>query len=283
MRPFRLTGSLDGRSPLILASPHSGSWLPADFLAAARLPAPTLRRIEDAHVGELLAQAAKTAPLLEAVVSRALIDLNRAEDELDPAMFAGNVVQTPRITERVRHGYGLFPRLVGPNLPIHGAHLPAALGAARIAALHRPWHDTLARGLAAARARHGYAVLLDMHSMPRLDGARPARVVLGDRMGLSAAPVLVDWLEQHFRDAGLTTRRNTPYAGGHTTERHGKPEEGLHAVQLELDRSLYMEQATLKPHDGFAGLAELLAELVDALILALPGMGLAPGLPLAAE
>jgi N-formylglutamate deformylase len=283
MSPFHLTGRLDGASPILLASPHSGTYLPADFRAGTRLPLAALRRIEDAHVGRLLAPAAAHAPLIEATHSRAVIDLNRAEDELDPAMFGAPPMPAPRLTERVRRGYGLFPRLAGPNQPIHAGPIAPALAEARIAALHRPWHAAIAAGLAAARLRHGRALLLDIHSMPSLEGANPPRLVLGDLNGSSAAPALVDWLERAFAEAGLSTARNAPYAGGYTTERHGAPSTGIHAVQLEFDRALYMEPGSLRPHAGFAPLTALLASVVERLSDAIPSLDLAPPLPLAAE
>jgi N-formylglutamate amidohydrolase len=284
MTPYTLTAPLDGRSPLLLASPHSGRHLPAEFVAGSRLPVPTLRRLEDAHVDALLAPAAaRGVPLLAATHSRAVLDLNRAEDELDPGMFAGAVTPRPRLTERVRRGYGLFPRIAAPDQPIHPGRLPAAQARARIEALHQPWHEALGSGLTAARARHGHAVLLDVHSMPSLEGPLPAALVLGDRNGLSAAPTLVDWLESAFSAAGLKVVRNNPYAGGYITERHGAPATGIHAVQLEFDRALYMNPATLEPHGGFEPLAQIIAAVVEALMAALPGLGLGPALPLAAE
>ena len=284
MTPYRLTGTLDGQSPLILASPHSGTHLPPAFLAGSRLAEPQLRRMEDAHVGALLAPCADLGiPLLEATHSRAVIDLNRAEDELDPGMFAGRVVAVPRLTERVRRGYGLFPRVAAPNQPIHGGRLPASLAEERLAALHRPWHGTLADGLEAARARHGFALLLDVHSMPPLDGIAPPQLVLGDLHGRSAAPALVDWLEQAFAQEGLKVGRNSPYAGGHTTERHGRPADRLHCVQLEFDRTLYMDMGSLAPTPGFARLSAIVARVVARLARELPLPGLGSTLPLAAE
>ncbi|MGL6042849.1 MAG: N-formylglutamate amidohydrolase, partial [Sandaracinobacteroides sp.] len=241
MTPFHQTAVLDGSVPILLASPHSGTFFPPGFLAASRLGAHALRRIEDAHVGALLAPAAALGlPLLEATHSRAVIDLNRAEDEFDPEMFQGASLATARLTERVRRGYGLIPRVVGPNQPIHPGRLPAALLAQRIDQLHRPWHAAIAAGLQAAVRTHGFALLLDFHSMPPLEGAQPPQVVLGDLDGTSAAPSLVDWLEQAFAGHGLKVARNAPYAGGHTTQLHGKPHLGQHCVQVELDRSLYM-------------------------------------------
>ncbi len=284
MSPFTLSGALDGRVPVLLASPHSGTHLPAAARATMRLPTTALRRIEDAHVGRLLGPAARLGvPLIEATHARAVIDLNRAEDEHDPAMIAG-WIGPPRLTERVQRGYGLFPRVVGPSLAIHGARIPAADARARIERLHRPWHAAIAAGLAAAHARHGHALLLDVHSMPRLEARRPPDLVLGDRHGGSAARGLVDWLAHAFERAGLTVARNDPYAGGYTLDRHGRPAEGLHAVQLEFDRSLYMDPATLVPHAGLATLGETLAGVVSALLAALPGLLRAPdGLASAAE
>lgn len=284
MSPFVLTGRLDGAQPLLLASPHSGRHLPADFLAGARVDVHALRRMEDAHVGDLLAPAAAAGiPLLEATHSRAVIDLNRGEDELDPVMFAGAVVRNPRLTDRVRRGYGLFPRVAAPGQPIHSGRIAPQVAARRIAALHVPWHGAISQGMQAARARHGFAVLLDLHSMPRLDGPAPAALVLGDLNGRSAAPALVDWLDRAFSDAGLKVGRNVPYAGGHTTERHGAPSAGMHCVQLEFDRSLYMDQQSLALHDGAAALSGILVRLIPALLAALPTLGLGGDHRLAAE
>ena len=284
MKPFRLTGTLCGASPLILASPLSGQYFPPDFLADARLPVPALRRLEDAHVGALLKDsAALGVPLLEATHARAVIDLNRAEPEYDPAMIAGTLLPPPVSSDRVRRGYGLFPRIAGQGQLIHAGRIPAEVAAGRLAALHRPWHGALQSALSAAAARHGHAVLLDVHSMPSLEGTAPAQLVLGDRRGESAAPALVDWLEQAFAAQGLRVARNDPYAGGHTTAHHGSPAQGLHAVQLEFDRALYMDPATLKPHPGFDELAGCIARVMAKLRLALPTLGLGPALPLAAE
>lgn len=284
MSPFTLTGSLDGQSAILLASPHSGAILPTDFLATLRLPIPTLRRMEDAHVGALLQpSAALGIPLLEATHSRSVLDLNRAEDELDPVMFTGALGIQPRQTERVRRGHGLIPRVVSANQQIHSARIPATHASQRIAALHRPWHRAIADGLAAARDRHGHALLLDIHSMPSLTGHAPAQVVIGDLHGRSAAAPIVDWLDASFTAAGLKVARNNPYAGGHTTERHGRPADGVHAIQIEFDRSLYMDVDSLKPHQGFTQLAALIADTLAGLVTALPSLAGQIQLPLAAE
>jgi N-formylglutamate amidohydrolase len=284
MTPFRLTGTLDGSCPVVLASPHSGQWFPEEFLSRARLPIPALRRLEDAHVGALLVPAAAQGiPLVEATHARAVLDLNRRADEYDPAMIAGRLAVPPVPSERVQRGHGLFPRLAGGGQPIHASRMPAAEAEALLAALHLPWHAALADGLSASREVHGFAILIDMHSMPSLDGPAPATLVIGDRHGRSAAPAIVSWLEAAFRAEGLKVARNLPYAGGYTTERHGRPALGLHAVQLEFDRRLYMDPETLTPHAGFGRLSALIARVVRELVAAAPALALAGPGALAAE
>lgn len=283
---FQLSGTVDGCAAVVLASPHSGRYFSPEFLQGTRLPVATLRRLEDAHVGDLLRPAASGAgvPLLEAVHARAVIDLNRGEDEYDARMIAGPLPVAARPTARVASGYGLFPRLAGIGLPIHAGPIAAATAAARIREVHRPWHRALAAALAAARARHGYAVLLDMHSMPTLKWS-PAQVVLGSNFGATAAPALVDWLQQAFEAAGLAVARNSPYAGGYTTVHHGQPQAGIHAVQIEIDRGLYMDQQSLVPNAGFPQLTALFAKLLGELQASLPLAGMAGPAPsaLAAE
>ncbi len=284
--PFRLSGRAAGDSPLLLASPHSGRWLPEEFLAGCAVAAAALRCLEDAHVGLLLRRSAEAGvPLIEATHARAILDLNRAEQEYDPAMLDGRLPHPPLPSERVRRGYGLFPKFAAPGIAIHRARIPATTAAARIEALHRPWHSAIGAALDAARRRHGFAVLLDVHSMPPLAAGNgtAARLVLGDRFGRSAAPALVDWLEEAFAAEGLKVARNRPYAGGHDVERHGAPGAGLHAVQLEFDRSLYMDPGSLEPHEGFDLLAAMLARVVGRLSAWLARKPLAGGLPLAAE
>lgn len=275
MSPYTLSAPLDGWSPLLLASPHSGTHLPRQFLARSRLHPAHLRRLEDAHVGRLFAGAAASAPLIEATHARALIDLNRAESDYDRHAVEGGPAEAQ--SERARAGFGLFPRIVAPGQTIFSRPLPRAEAEERIAALHRPWHEAIARGLAAARARHGIAILIDCHSMPPL-GPGGAQVVLGDRFGASASAELVGLLDTAFRAEGLTVARNHPYAGGHTLARHGRPDEGIHAVQIELCRSLYMHPETLVPHAGFQPLGSLLARVVGAIAQAFGG-----GLAVAAE
>ncbi len=277
MSPFVWSGPNPGSTPILLTSPHSGTHLPPAFMRQTRLPAAALRRIEDCHVDALLApSAAKGLPLLAATHSRAYLDLNRAEDEFDPAMFSERPAMAARISERVRRGYGLIPRMAAADQAIYPDRIPATDIPARLDALHRPWHAAIADRLAAAHRAYGYAILLDCHSMPTPDGPKPPDLVIGDRHGSSAAAPLVATLERLFADAGLRVVRNMPYAGGHTTERHGCPAIGRHAIQLEFDRALYMHPGTLAPHAGLATLAATISACFSQLMAELPA--LAPAL-----
>lgn len=275
MSPFTLSAPLDGWSPLLLASPHSGTHVPRHIASRLPLRPATLRRLEDAHVGRLFAPASAHAPLIEATHARAVIDLNRAETDFDRHCVEGGPAEAR--SERARAGFGLFPRLVAPGQAILSRPLKRAEAAERILALHRPWHGAIASGLDAARRTHGIAILVDCHSMPPL-GPGGAEVVLGDRFGTSAAPPIIDLLEQAFRGEGLKVVRNQPYAGGHTLERHGRPEAGIHAIQIELCRALYMNPETLGLHAGFQPLSDLLARVIGLLSGAYLG-----GLAVAAE
>lgn len=279
---FSVTGDSDGRWPLVIASPHSGREYPPAFLAASRLSLAQLRRAEDAWVDKLL-DGVEGIPVLRARHGRAFLDLNRAEDELDPAMFDGLASLVPRRTDRVAAGLGVLPRVATQGMDIYRRRIPGLEAEARLAALHRPWHARIAELLARAQARHGYAILVDCHSMPRPAGLLPPQIVLGDRFGTSAAPGLVTLMERHFVAAGWRVARNTPYAGGHTTEFHAAAAAGIHAVQIEIDRNLYMDSQRLTQHDGFAEVAVQLTRLMVAIVKAAPVLGLGPDLREAAE
>jgi N-formylglutamate amidohydrolase len=253
-----LTGPARPATPLVLGSPHSGDVYPADFVSSSRLPAQTLRRSEDAHVDALATPAAEAlgAPLLAARFPRAFLDVNREPFELDPRLFDGRLPAFANTRSlRVAGGLGVVPRIVGEGLEIYARRLPLAEGLARIEALHAPYHDALEGLLARARAEFGLAVLIDCHSMPAAPTQRAAGerldIVVGDRFGSSAAPELVAAVVEAFRQAGRRVGLNKPYAGGYVTERHGRPAQGLHAIQIEIARDLYMDERTLQPHGGF--------------------------------
>ncbi|KAB7646385.1 N-formylglutamate amidohydrolase [Polymorphobacter fuscus] len=279
---FSVTGHCDGRSPLVLASPHSGRDYPPAFLAAARLSLMQLRRTEDGLVDQLLDGIA-CAPVLRARFARTYLDLNRAADELDPAMFDAPLAIPVRITDRVTAGLGVVPRLAAHGQDIYGRKLAPADAARRVTSLHLPWHRAIADCLDRARRRHGHAILIDCHSMPTPVGIRPPQIVLGDRHGTTAAPALVRLVERHFGSFGWRVARNTPYAGGHTTQTHGDLTAGVHAIQIEIDRSLYMDGASLHPGPGFGRVAEAMHGLARLIVATAPILRLDPPRREAAE
>ncbi|GGE12413.1 N-formylglutamate amidohydrolase [Polymorphobacter glacialis] len=279
---FSVSGDSDGRWPVVMASPHSGRDYPPAFLAASRLSMAQLRRAEDPLVDALL-EGIGDVPVLTARHGRAFLDLNRAEDELDPAMYDAPLPITARQTERVGAGLGVVPRVAAQGLDIYRRRMPPGEAEARLAALHRPWHARIAELLARARARHGFAILIDCHSMPQPSGVLPPQIVLGDRYGGSASPALMSMIEGHFQAAGWRVGRNIPYAGGHTTAFHGAPGAGIHAVQVEIDRGLYVDTGRMTPTAGFAAVASAMTGLAALLVAEAASLGLEPPLQEAAE
>ena len=284
--PYHIIGPADPATPVMLASPHSGREYPAAFLAQSRLSLNQLRRAEDAYVDDLLAGVVTLGvPLIAARYGRAYLDLNRDADEIDPAMIADALPPSAgQASDRVAAGLGVVPRIAAQGLDIYSSRLRLAEVESRVGALHRPYHDAVAAMLARARARHGYAVLLDCHSMPTPPGAAAApQFVLGDLHGRNAAPQLVEMLAATIAAAGYRVARNAPYAGGYTTLHHANPAGGVHVVQVEVDRALYMDQARLARHNGFAAVAATLKRLVETLMTLAPGLGLEGGRREAAE
>jgi N-formylglutamate amidohydrolase len=266
--PFEVVEPGEIETPIVFDSPHSGSRYPRKFLEASRLDPMTLRRSEDCFVDELVVPCvAIGSPLLRARFPRAYLDVNREPYELDPQMFEGRLPDFANTRSlRVAAGLGAIPRVVGDAQPIYRGPIPVAEGLARIAALHRPYHARLAALLERARERFGFAILLDCHSMPSssVDGGG-CDIVLGDRFGSSAAGWVLDTLEQSLRDSGLGVRRNKPYAGGYITERHGAPTQGRHAVQIEINRALYMDERRIVKLEKAEDLAKALLDMARAL------------------
>ncbi|MDE3175742.1 MAG: N-formylglutamate amidohydrolase [Pseudomonadota bacterium] len=266
--PFEVVAPAGVVQPVVLNSPHSGAHYPQAFLAASRLDAATLRRSEDAFVDQLFAPATlQGAPLLRALFPRAFLDLNREPFELDPQMFEGRLPEFANIRSlRVAAGLGVIPRVVGDAQPIYRAAMTAESALKRIAALHRPYHARLAELIEAAQRRFGFALLLDCHSMPSTSpDVGGCDIVLGDRYGSSAARWVIETVESALRGAGLRVRRNKPYAGGYITEFYGAPAAGRHAVQIEINRSLYMDERALQLSDGAEPLGRALCAMVGAL------------------
>ena len=266
--PFDVCEPAGVQHPLVLSSPHSGATYPQGFLDASRLDPLTLRRSEDAYVDSLFEPAtAHGVPLLRARFPRAFLDVNREPYELDPQMFAGRLPDFANTRSlRVAAGLGVIPRLVGDAQPIYRETMPVAAALRRIAALHRPYHERLTQLLDSAQARFGFAVLIDCHSMPSTSpDVGGCDIVLGDRYGSSAARWIVECLDVSLRSAGLVVRRNKPYAGGYITEHYGAPVAGRHAVQIEINRSLYMDERTLKLDAAAGPLTVALANTISAL------------------
>lgn len=266
--PFRCLGT-GTASPVLVTVPHAGRIYPEALLAQARVAPAALVPLEDRYADELTrgVQAAGHA-VMQMDVARAWIDLNRAEDELDPAAMGRGQGDLPmRMTAKVRGGLGLIPTRLSGVGGLWRSPLSANDVRARIAAAHEPWHSQIAATLADRQARFGQAVLIDLHSMPpvlnwRQPGPVP-RIVIGDRYGQSAATGLMRALEDEVRATGLSVSRNHPYPGGYTLDRHGCPSRGIHAVQIEVDRSLYLDKAGVEPGPGLATAQALIARLVE--------------------
>lgn len=251
---------------MVVASPHSGRLYPPDLLAASRLSTEALRRSEDAYVDALFAHApAFGAPLICAAYARAYVDLNRSPYDLDPTMFEGPLPPLARpVDGRAKSGLGSIARIVAQGEEIYRRKLTFAEVEARLHTVHAPFHQALETLLDEAHARSGACVLLDGHSMPSAAAAGAPDVVLGDRHGRACAPGVTEAAEAALRGCGLRVVRNTPFAGGHITARHGRPALGRHALQVELNRSLYLHEPTLAPTAGWPAVQQA----VDALLAA---------------
>lgn len=281
---YRLVEPERVTTPIIVASPHSGRYYPWSFMRRTVLDERSIRSSEDAYMDELVASAPSLgAPLLCAEYPRAFLDLNRGEDELDPAIVEGVrfVSQNPRIAS----GLGVIPRVVANGRMIYRGKLPHEEAASRIETIWRPYHDCVKMLIAQAQARFGEGVLLDFHSMPhealdavsRPRGRRP-EVVLGDRFGAASRSEIVEELEVAFTNAGLVVSRNAPFAGAYVAQTYGRPSHGSHVVQIEIDRSLYMNERQIKRNGSFNEVRDLITAVLAHVI----GPARTP-MPLAAE
>ena len=268
-------------APFIFNAPHAGTVYPRAFLDAARLDALTLRRSEDAFVDRLFAGVvALGAPLMLARFPRAYLDVNREPYELDPRMFDGRLpsfVNTRSM--RVAGGLGTIPRIVADGQEIYRERLAVEEGLGRIERLYKPYHRGLRELVNRTFQAFGQVVLIDCHSMPstslnRDDGVK-ADVVLGDRYGTSCATALTDLVESSLRVRGYTVARNKPYAGGFITEHYGEPALGHHALQVEINRALYMDEQRLTTAPGFDALAQTL-KVVFGTVIEASGRDLTP-------
>ena len=270
-RPDRLA------SPVVIASPHSGRVYPGDFVAESRLDPTVLRHSEDAHVDSLFADAFDLRlPLVRALFPRALVDANREPLELDPSMFsdalpADAVTQSPRVAA----GLGTIPRVVTNGEPIFDHRLRFADVGWRIEALRTPYHDAVQALIDEACGVFGTAVVIDAHSMPSMSPAASERavaaqadIVLGDGHGTACGTWLVDTVERAFLKSGLSVARNAPYAGGFTTRHYGQPDAGVHVLQVEINRALYLDEVRVVPGAGFDRLRRRIGSVLAAVMSA---------------
>jgi N-formylglutamate amidohydrolase len=281
--PFRLDRPVRQTVPFLFASPHSGRSYPAGLLERTRLDATTLRRSEDAFVDELFAGALGLgAPLLAAHFPRAFLDVNRGIAELDAGMFDGALeVPVDAPSPRVAAGLGVIPRIVRDGAEIYRGKLARGEADARLNQLYKPYHRALAGLMAETHACFGAAVLIDCHSMP--SALSVPDIVLGDRYGASATPQLTARAEAAFAREGFSVARNTPYAGGHTTVLYGKVAAGCHALQVEINRALYLDEDKIAKKTSFESVRARLTRAMEFLT-AMPLSQLGGGqLPLAAE
>ena len=264
--PFRIVRPQKQTAPFVFASPHSGRFYPADFVAGSWLTPLVLRRSEDAFVDELFEGAVvQGAPIIAARFPRAFLDANRAPSELDSAMFDDALpVEVGAPSARVASGLGVIPKIVRDGAEIYRGKLSPEEAERRLTRLYRPYHAALAELVEETRLRFGVAILVDCHSMP--SAASTPVVVLGDRYGASASSNLMRHAELAFEACGFSTARNMPYAGGYTTHLYGRRERGVHALQIEVNRTLYLDEDRIERNARFeetrARLSEALGKLV---------------------
>ncbi len=264
---FLLTEPEQRFSSVAFASPHSSSAYPPEFIRNSILDEVSIRSSEDAFVDQLFAAAPEFgAPLLSASVPRAYVDMNRSPDELDPALIHGATRrgQNPRVAS----GLGVIPRVVSNGRAIYSGKLTMNEALGRIDRYWRPYHAALQALLDEAHMRFGQAILVDCHSMPHeaMDGVSRSRgrcpeIVLGDRFGAAASGEIVDRIEAAFAGVGFTVARNAPFAGAYVTQAYGRPSRKQHAIQVEIDRSIYMDEARVRPNANFRDVCALMRKV----------------------
>lgn len=255
--PFELLQPAEQRIPFVFNSPHSGAFYPSSFLELSHLDAMTIRTSEDAYVDELYLSAVLLgAPILRAHFPRAYIDVNREAYELDQRMFEEKLPSYCNVNSvRVAAGLGTIPRVVSEGKTIYPGKILLSDAWARIEYLYKPYHRALRNILAQTHKKFGFAVLIDCHSMPGGvhlgDGNGRADFIIGDRFGRSCSNLFAAETIKKLQELGFEVAYNKPYAGGYITENYGKPAQGFHAIQIEINRSLYMDETTLEKKSGF--------------------------------
>jgi len=269
--PFEILEPTEWVGAIVFNSPHSGKIYPRAFLTSARLDLASLRRSEDSFVDELFLGVVRSGhPLMRAHFPRCYVDVNREPYELDPRMFEGRLPSFANTRSmRVAGGLGTVARVVGDAQEIYDQRIPVDDALGRIEELYKPYHRALRRLVTKVHRDCGAAVLVDCHSMPSTAGTKDERpradVVLGDRYGTSCVAVVSETIETALTELGYSVSRNKPYAGGFITEHYGNPSAGLHAIQLEINRGLYMDERNYEQSPGFARLAADLETVADRL------------------
>ncbi len=265
-------------APFVLCSPHSGCIYPRAFLKQSCLTPLSLRKSEDCYVDELFQPvSAEGVPLIAARFPRAFLDVNREPYELDPELFIEPLPDYANAQSvRVAGGLGTIARIVADGEEIYPSKLPLASGLRRVEQLYIPFHAALTELIEQTRQRFGYAILIDCHSMPSASmapagGPRPD-IVLGDRFGAAADSKIIRFLKECLAGLSYEVQMNRPYAGGYITEHYGRPARNVHAVQLELNRGLYLDEMTLRPTAAFAELQSDLKNLAGPLFCDLPAL-----------
>lgn len=267
-RSFTLKMPKTASSCAVFSSPHSGADYPTDLLTSTRLDHLAIRSSEDTFVDELFASAPEFgAPLLAATAPRAYVDLNRADTEMDPAMVMG--VKTHGISPSIAAGLGVIPRVVGGGRAIRSGKITRQDAQNRLDRFYYPYHRQLAALLQQKRDKFGMAVLFDCHSMPAealnaVSGRKPD-IILGDRFGMSCDRWIVEMVERIFNDAGFGVARNMPFAGGYITRNYGRPVKGFHAVQIEIARSIYMNEQQVTKNAVFVEIQKTLRVVTQSL------------------
>jgi N-formylglutamate amidohydrolase len=274
--PFSIYNVDALRVPVLLSVPHAGRDYPPDTLLNLRVPPADLMRLEDRYADRLVQPAISAGiPAIIAHRARAWIDLNRAEADIDPAMLSQPAKTPPQIlSAKARGGLGLIPRRIQHSGELWRKPITLDDIDHRIATMHRPYHNNIRQILGAMHARFGIAILLDIHSMPPIppnsDSTLPAgiapQIVVGDRFGRSAASIYTELVIAHVRGAGKAVALNNPYAGDFILQTHGQPPANIHAIQLEVDRTLYLDPPLREPSAGLAWTAQLVHDIADVLI-----------------
>jgi N-formylglutamate amidohydrolase len=262
-------------APVVVTSPHSGCDYPEAFLAASRLSAHDLRQSEDMYVDALFAEAANFgATLITARYPRSFVDLNRGANEIDPDLVEDDLpVHREQSLPRVQAGLGTIPRIVAEDTPIYEDKLSIDDITARMRDIYHPFHATLQREVDRVRDLHGAALLVDAHSMPSLATRNSAPrnrsaqidIVIGTCHGRSCSDRLTDFVSQYFRRSGYTIALNRPYAGGYITNHFGRPHNASQAIQIEINRALYMNESSYEMTANFDSLKADLSGLIAAL------------------